>query len=108
MLILTRKSSEEIVLYDEERIIAVFCYCELSKGEVLVYLSAPEDVRIVRGEIFDQRKEIDSSLLDAFTVQMSQIRELKADRARADRFERYQNHLETKKEENDGKEANKE
>ena len=52
MLVITRKTGEEIRIGENIRVIAV----ETAKDRVKIGIDAPSDVRIIRSELFDTEK----------------------------------------------------
>jgi carbon storage regulator len=58
MLILTRKINEEIIINSEIRIKIL----SISENQIKIGISAPENMEILRGEIFERVKQIAISL----------------------------------------------
>lgn len=58
MLILTRKINEEIIINSEIRIKIL----SISENQIKIGISAPENMEILRGEIFERVKRIAISL----------------------------------------------
>jgi carbon storage regulator len=58
MLILTRKVNEEIIINSEIRIKIL----SISENQIKIGISAPENMEILRGEIFERVKQIAISL----------------------------------------------
>jgi carbon storage regulator len=58
MLILTRKINEEIIINSEIRIKII----SISENQIKIGISAPENMEILRGEIFERVKQIAISL----------------------------------------------
>ncbi|MFZ0452487.1 MAG: carbon storage regulator CsrA [Ignavibacteriaceae bacterium] len=58
MLILTRKINEEIIINSEIRIKIL----SISENQIKLGISAPENMEILRGEIFERVKQIAISL----------------------------------------------
>ena len=66
MLILTRKNDEEIVINSD----IVIKILSISEGQVKVGISAPKDIEILRGEIYQKVKE---SNIEAVQKSMQKI-----------------------------------
>ena len=58
MLILTRKVNEEIIINSDIRIKIL----SISENQIKIGISAPENMEILRGEIFERVKQITISL----------------------------------------------
>lgn len=58
MLILTRKINEEIIINSDIRIKIL----SISENQIKIGISAPENMEILRGEIFERVKQIAISL----------------------------------------------
>ncbi len=58
MLILTRKVNEEIIINSEIRIKIL----SISENQIKIGISAPEDMEILRGEIYERVKNITINL----------------------------------------------
>ena len=76
MLILTRKINEEIIINSEIRIKIL----SISENQIKLGISAPEDMEILRGEIFERVKQIAINLtlrkINASERASSEIRNL--------------------------------
>ena len=76
MLILTRKINEEIIINSEIRIKIL----SISENQIKLGISAPEDMEILRGEIFERVKQIAINLtlgkINASERTSSEIRNL--------------------------------
>lgn len=72
MLILTRKSSESIIVGDQIRVVVV----EVKGRQVRLGIEAPGDTKIFRGEIFDRIQAENSRAAEVGTAALSGARNL--------------------------------